>query len=619
MTGLADPLRSRAVLIGVAAYRHMEAVPAVTANVSELKRILCDPQVWGLPADYCRVVSDPASSDEIFQALREAADHAEEALVVYYAGHGLKDRDKGGLHLTHTGSDAGRPWTTIDYLELRRVIKDTMAGQRVIVLDCCYSGLAGTLADPATDLRNMLPSRYDTIGTYLLAATGKTLLASAPAGDRFTAFTAELLQVLEHGISGRGPLLDMQTIYRQLLNTMRQRNLPEPEPYTQGDATAIALVRNRAYREDAGGTHASATIAEHLPLDAPATSKPAQKPAASTARRLTHILTLKPPSGSSAAIFPLHAVDLGQGSPGRNMRSDLELVAAAGQEGRAFMWNCTTGELLRSARLSGPANALAFGMHGRFYCAGAALSVDQLRIGIPDVPDVLSFFKPGYQVSAMSFISGYSHEKVVTAGDSGLIQTWVLENSYPRYEAHLTRTWTSHDGSVYDIVTVGDDVVASVGSGNTACVWSALDGELKQSFDGSVGTLHAVAATRHLIAAAGDTGLVWVWDIGTGDHRGVFGDRSAPIRALAIRNGQLAAGDDDGRITLWDLDSGDLISTGHGHQASVLALKLRLDTLASASADGTVRLWRMPKYEPPGTQVNVSQRRKGFLRRRSKY
>ena len=141
-----------------------------------------------------------------------------------------------------------------------------------------------------------------------------------------------------------------------------------------------------------------------------------------------------------------------------------------------------------------------------------------------------------------------------------------------------------------------------------------------------------MAATRDLIAAAGDAGLVWVWDIETGDHRGVFGDRNAPVRALAIRSGQLAAGDDGGRITLWDLDSGDLISTGHGHQASVMALNLHRDTLASASADGTVRLWRMPKYEPPGMNVDlpasawsrndeqyVSLRRKGFLRRRSKY
>ena len=311
MTGLADPLRSRAVLIGVAAYRHMEAEPSVTANLSELKRILCDPKVWGLPAERCRVVLDPRSPDEMFEALREAADHAKDALVVYYAGHGIRDRDKGGLHLTHTGSDADKPWTTIDYLELRRVIKDTMAEQRVIVLDCCYSGLAGTLADPATDLRNMLPSRYDTIGTYLLAATGKTVLASAPAGDRFTAFTAELLHVLEHGISGRGPLLDMQTIYRQLLNIMRQRNLPQPEAYTQGDATAISLVRNRAYAEDAADTDTSATIAEHLPFDASGMSKPAQR-AATIARQLTHLLTLKPPLDSAPAAFPLHAVALGQ-------------------------------------------------------------------------------------------------------------------------------------------------------------------------------------------------------------------------------------------------------------------------------------------------------------------
>jgi hypothetical protein len=250
MAGTPDPQRSRAVLIGASNYRTMKPVPAVLENLSELARVLGDLRIWGLPEENCRVVTDPETSDDLLDPLRQAAIEAEDTLLLYYSGHGLGHPLERKLLLTHVNSDAQKEWSTVEYLQLRRVMSESRAFRQVIILDCCYSGLAiGALADPPTVLVNILPSEFDTEGTYVLTATAENVPALAPENERFTAFTAELLNVMERGVPGHGALLDLRSIYVALLSTMRLKKMPEPRNLARDTAADLTLIRNRAFKQ----------------------------------------------------------------------------------------------------------------------------------------------------------------------------------------------------------------------------------------------------------------------------------------------------------------------------------------------------------------------------------
>ncbi|MER6843168.1 hypothetical protein [Streptomyces platensis] len=46
--------------MGVHDYANLEKLPAVARNLAGLREALTDPAVWGLPAEACTVLSQPA-------------------------------------------------------------------------------------------------------------------------------------------------------------------------------------------------------------------------------------------------------------------------------------------------------------------------------------------------------------------------------------------------------------------------------------------------------------------------------------------------------------------------------------------------------------------------------
>ncbi|MFJ1877713.1 caspase family protein [Streptomyces chartreusis] len=246
--GLPDPLSSRAVLIGVGDYEVLEPLPAVRNNLAQLAELLKDTTVWGLPADHCAVLYNPQTSHEVLDVVHEAAALARDAFVVYFAGHGLISA-QADLHLALPGSDPGRLYRAVDYGLLRHELVDTCsASSRVAILDCCYSGRAlqghmGAVPDLADQARAE--------GTYLMTASAETKLAWAPEGERYTAFTGELVKVLAEGIPGAGALLTMDTLFWQVRRELSAKQRPLPQQRARNAGHGIVLAHNRAvHRKD---------------------------------------------------------------------------------------------------------------------------------------------------------------------------------------------------------------------------------------------------------------------------------------------------------------------------------------------------------------------------------
>ncbi|WP_175647233.1 caspase family protein [Streptomyces cyaneochromogenes] len=254
MRSLPDPAASRAVLVGVSRYSTLEPLPAVANNLPALADALTDPASWNLPASHCSVVAEPETQRDMLDPVKAAADHARDTLLVYFAGHGLVD-GRGELFFGLPLSVQGHSYTGVTYQALREIVTDCAAQRIVIILDCCMSGRALGLMGG----EDLLADQAEIDGSYLLAAAPENGRALAPPGETYTAFTGELLHILQHGITGQPRELDLNTVYQRLRSELAAKGRPTPQKRDRNTAGRLVLAHNRAYRPIPAPSRAAAS------------------------------------------------------------------------------------------------------------------------------------------------------------------------------------------------------------------------------------------------------------------------------------------------------------------------------------------------------------------------
>ncbi|WP_049715550.1 caspase family protein [Streptomyces caatingaensis] len=243
MNRIPEPGLSRAVLIGVSTYTHLDDLPGVANNLPALAEVVCGPSGWGLDTEHCTVVAEPTCLEQMLEPVSAAARAARDTLFVYFAGHGLLNQQQ-ELHLGLPDSRPGLGRTAVPYAWLREAIGEGRADRHVIVLDCCFSGRAlGSMSGP-----DALADQAWIDGSFLMAAAPETGVALAPPGERFTAFTGELLATLENGVPGGDPWLTLDDLYLHLRSVLAARNRPVPQRRARNRAGELVWGRNAAYR-----------------------------------------------------------------------------------------------------------------------------------------------------------------------------------------------------------------------------------------------------------------------------------------------------------------------------------------------------------------------------------
>ncbi len=244
-----DPARSRAVLLGVSYFPRdpdrLPALPTVQNNLRDLGRALADPTILGIDPRHITVVDDRPSS-EMLSRLVEAADEAEDTLIVYYAGHGVP----GNASLFLTGTDSSEKTIEFDGIpfdRMRLAIQTSPARKKIVILDCCYSGRALDIMGTADA---MLQAGIEELeGSYVLASSGATEASAAPPGERYTAFTGALLRVLYEGVADAPGSLKLREIFRALRLVLASNPaLPKPRQAAKGSASDINFAHNRAWQ-----------------------------------------------------------------------------------------------------------------------------------------------------------------------------------------------------------------------------------------------------------------------------------------------------------------------------------------------------------------------------------
>ncbi|MEU7133962.1 caspase family protein [Streptomyces sp. NPDC046261] len=238
---LPDPGATKALLIGTSTYDFLEDLPAVSKNLSSLAEVLSGPTSWNLGQDDCIVLSNPTSAVAALDTLRDASATARDTLLVYYAGHGLVSPE-GELYLGLPQSKQQRVETGIPYSWLRGALLEGRAERTVLILDCCYGGIALGMMGPSE-----LAAQADVEGTYLLAAASENRQALAPPGEPHTAFTGELLAILTTGIAGGPEQLDLDSIFRHLRKSLASKGRPVPQGRERNSNGQLALGWNPAF------------------------------------------------------------------------------------------------------------------------------------------------------------------------------------------------------------------------------------------------------------------------------------------------------------------------------------------------------------------------------------
>lgn len=255
MLELSPPDASAVVLIGCHTFEaeSLEQLPAVANNLTGLAEALTDPTIWGISEDRLIVLDNPQRDVEVLRALRAAESVAKDTLVVYYAGHGLIDPMNGELYLALPGSQPDDVYVggALPFEAVRRVFLDGQAEKKVLLLDCCYSGRAMVGEMSSSSLVQQLLPQVEVADTCLITSSAENSLSVAPSGERYTAFTGELLSALRNGIPGAGELLDMRTLYEHISVELKAKSRPRPQQRIRNNADRICIARNRAAGEPA--------------------------------------------------------------------------------------------------------------------------------------------------------------------------------------------------------------------------------------------------------------------------------------------------------------------------------------------------------------------------------
>ena len=245
----AHPDQSWAVLVGTGSYSipDLPGLPAVANNLTDFRAVLTDPRLGGLHPGHCIVIQDPSALPALGMELARVARQAEDTLIVYYAGHGLLD-DRGGLFLALRETDPDHvAYTALPFAWVREALADSPARNRILILDCCFSGRA---IEAMATSSALVSGQIEIAGAYTLTSAPANKPARARAGARHTAFTAELLNILQCGIENDREGLSLGEIYLELRRAHLARGLPSPQQRTTATIDRFALVRNAGH---AGG------------------------------------------------------------------------------------------------------------------------------------------------------------------------------------------------------------------------------------------------------------------------------------------------------------------------------------------------------------------------------
>lgn len=220
--------RRIAILIGTNEYSKMDKLEFAENDAREMGKVLLDPDICGFD-EVIELINK--NKEEVSKAIEKVFKNAkkDDQVLIYYSGHG-KPSYKFDLCLLFKETDPDSLLATSLKFDYINECKDQSACNRVVViLDCCYSGTAGTKGD---FLQEML-STFSGSGTIFLTSTGQTgsNLAKEDKEFKHGVFTHYLLKGLKDWAADydNDGVITVNDLYRYTFTETKAKGLQHPQ------------------------------------------------------------------------------------------------------------------------------------------------------------------------------------------------------------------------------------------------------------------------------------------------------------------------------------------------------------------------------------------------------
>jgi hypothetical protein len=247
-----NPLRnyakSRAVLIGTSGYIHLPSVPAASNSLDRMSGLLAS-RLCGWPKNRISTIRNERNPGDLPDKLITLFEDAEDVALFYFVGHGQVDiNDELCLGLVGSRPEPHRrAATSLQFQAVRNAMLGSPAKTKIIVLDCCFAGLANKLSN-TLGTADVLDLASGT-GAYTMAACSSYATAWFESGSKRqvqTYFTKYLADTIEAGIPGEPAELRLRVLFGRVREKLAYDSCPLPEDRNVDSAGDFPFARNAA-------------------------------------------------------------------------------------------------------------------------------------------------------------------------------------------------------------------------------------------------------------------------------------------------------------------------------------------------------------------------------------
>jgi hypothetical protein len=242
-----------ALLLGTATFHAdptLAALPAVRHDVGQLKALFDDVGAFDsvdVHVDLDRVRLTAVVED--FFGVRRVGDLA----LLYYSGHGLMgELDRESVFLAATDTRCEQLHTTALDTDgvLRHLLNITRASQKVVLLDCCFSGAFGSRNRFRGGVRQEPRRGVRQHGTFILTSSTHLKAAKTQGNDRPSVFTEAMLAGLRGAAAPNGELwITTNDLARYVQGQLARDPHRRPVESSEGVTEPIKLVTVEQTRE----------------------------------------------------------------------------------------------------------------------------------------------------------------------------------------------------------------------------------------------------------------------------------------------------------------------------------------------------------------------------------
>lgn len=247
-----DYTRSHAILLGSWVYDDVELtdVPAARNSFERMAALLRSP-ACGWPEKSMTLLPDPTEVGDLPDKLVRRFESVEDVALFYFVGHGMVSDDEELCLCVRPTVARRRRTTSLLYGNVRHALMQSHASVKVVIIDCCYSGLATTgpmsLAPETADLEQL--TRVHGAVTIAASTPFTRAWAQEPgAGVAWpqTYFTKFFADVVETGIPRKAARLSLNEIFLKVQDRLDEAHKSTPTMRNSDTAANLEFAANLA-------------------------------------------------------------------------------------------------------------------------------------------------------------------------------------------------------------------------------------------------------------------------------------------------------------------------------------------------------------------------------------